>query len=199
MNLLMVMANLARNILKSFVKSGLILEPNHYCLYLLLVYLLSSSEVMLMFATVILCRVYLNKQIQLLAEHMASLTQDVERQQSHSMASTTAIYGHQPPMIPQNTLVMENDRVESQVYIRNGPGDNNLFCSPAPYSYTDNLSVPPNSISRDYAPKIIDVNYTEGSNDKRWSSKNFPWTKDLEVIFFPFKSICLLCNLVLVY
>lgn len=134
------------------------------------------------------CRVHLKKQIQLLVEHMASLTQDVERQRSHSMASTTAIYGHQPPMTPQSTLVMDNDRVESQVYIRNGPGDNNLFCSPAPYPYTDNLSTPFNPISRDYAPKIIDVNYTEGSNDKRWSSKNFPWTKDLEVFFCPFQT-----------
>ncbi|GJN18956.1 hypothetical protein PR202_gb06177 [Eleusine coracana subsp. coracana] len=91
-------------------------------------------------------RVHLKKQIHLLMEHMASSTQDAERQQSHSMASTTAIYGYHPPMTPHSTLVIDNDRVHSQVYIRNGP----------------------------------DVNYTEGSNDKRWSSTNFPWTKDLE-------------------
>ncbi|KAK3155972.1 hypothetical protein QOZ80_2AG0101190 [Eleusine coracana subsp. coracana] len=86
-------------------------------------------------------RVHLKKQIHLLMEHMASSTQDEERQRSHSMASTTAIYGYHPPMIPHSTLVIDNDRVQSQV---------------------------------------IDVNYTEGSNDKRWSSTNFPWTKDLE-------------------
>lgn len=33
-----------------------------------------------------------------------------------------------------------------------------------------------------YIPKVIDVNYIEGSNDKKWSSRNFSWTKELEVI-----------------
>jgi bloom syndrome protein len=133
---------------------------------------------------VILSRVHLNRQIQLLVEHMASSTQDEARQRSHSMASTTATYGHHPSMSPQSILVMDNDRFQSQVYTRNGPGDRNLFYSSAPMSYTDNLSTPQNSVSRDYAPKVIDVNYTEGCNDKRWSSTNFPWTKDLEVILF---------------
>jgi len=32
-----------------------------------------------------------------------------------------------------------------------------------------------------YKPRIIEVNYIEGSNDKRWSSRDFPWTKKLEV------------------
>lgn len=33
-----------------------------------------------------------------------------------------------------------------------------------------------------YVPKIIDVTDTESSNDKNWSSRDFPWTKNLEVI-----------------
>ncbi|XP_062224119.1 ATP-dependent DNA helicase Q-like 4A [Phragmites australis] len=126
-------------------------------------------------------RVHLNKQIQLLGEYMARSTQDEERQRSHSMASTTAIYGHQPPMTPQSTFVMDTDRFQSQVYIRNGPGNNDFCYSPAPYSYTDNLSTPLTSVLRDYAPKIINVHYTEGSDDKRWGSTNFTWTKELEV------------------
>ncbi|CAH2047817.1 unnamed protein product [Thlaspi arvense] len=32
-----------------------------------------------------------------------------------------------------------------------------------------------------YVPKIINVTYTDGSNDKKWSSRDFPWTKNLEV------------------
>ncbi|XP_062218159.1 ATP-dependent DNA helicase Q-like 4A isoform X2 [Phragmites australis] len=121
-------------------------------------------------------RVHLNKQIQLLGEYMAQSTQNEERQRSHSMASTPAIYGHHPPMTPHNTFLMDNDRFQSQVYTRNGPGNSDLCYSPAP----DNLSAPLNSVSRDYAPRIIDVNYTEGSDDKRWGSTNFPWTKELE-------------------
>ena len=34
-----------------------------------------------------------------------------------------------------------------------------------------------------YVPRIIDVTYTEGSSDKKWSSREFSWTKNLEVIF----------------
>ena len=34
-----------------------------------------------------------------------------------------------------------------------------------------------------YVPRIIDVTYTEGSSDKKWSSREFSWTKKLEVIF----------------
>lgn len=35
-----------------------------------------------------------------------------------------------------------------------------------------------------YVPRIIDVKYTEGSSDKKWSSREFSWTKKLEVIFW---------------
>jgi bloom syndrome protein len=33
-----------------------------------------------------------------------------------------------------------------------------------------------------YIPKYVEVNYIEGSNDKKCSSGNFPWTKKLEVL-----------------
>ncbi|KAK4339909.1 hypothetical protein RND71_041371 [Anisodus tanguticus] len=31
-----------------------------------------------------------------------------------------------------------------------------------------------------YIPKYLEVNYIDGSNDKKWSSRDFPWTKKLE-------------------
>ncbi|CAN4108121.1 unnamed protein product [Withania somnifera] len=31
-----------------------------------------------------------------------------------------------------------------------------------------------------YIPKYLEVNYIDGSNDKKWSSREFPWTKKLE-------------------
>ncbi|KAL3598122.1 hypothetical protein D5086_006040 [Populus alba] len=31
-----------------------------------------------------------------------------------------------------------------------------------------------------YIPSFVEVNYIEGSNDPKWSSTNFPWTKKLE-------------------
>lgn len=139
---------------------------------------------MLICTTAILCRLHLKKQIQLLEEYMSRSTQDEERQRSHSMASTPAIQGHLPPMTPGNTFTVDSSRFQSQVHIRNGPGNSDLFYSPAPYSCSDNLSTPLPSVWREYTPKFIDINYTEGSDDKRWSSTSFPWTKELEVIFF---------------
>lgn len=32
-----------------------------------------------------------------------------------------------------------------------------------------------------YIPKYVEVNYIDGSNDKKWSNRDFPWTKKLEV------------------
>ncbi|KAJ1277835.1 hypothetical protein BS78_04G033600 [Paspalum vaginatum] len=125
-------------------------------------------------------RLHLKKQVQLLDEYMMRSAQDEERQRSHSMASTTAIQGHLPPTTPGSTFIMDNNRFQSQVYIRNGAENSNLCDSPAPYSCSDNLSTPLNSVWREYTPKVIDINYTEGFGDKKWSSANFPWTKDLE-------------------
>lgn len=115
---------------------------------------------------------------------MARSTHDDERQRSHSMAFTTAIQGHHPPMTPRNTFVMDTDRFQSHAYIRNETGNSGLCYSPAPYSYMDSLSTPLTSVQRDYTPRVIDISYTEGSGDKKWSSTDFPWTKELEVIFF---------------
>lgn len=35
-----------------------------------------------------------------------------------------------------------------------------------------------------YIPKYVDVKYVEGSNDKMWSSREFQWTKKLEVCIY---------------
>ncbi|KAL6629187.1 hypothetical protein ACP70R_028952 [Stipagrostis hirtigluma subsp. patula] len=125
-------------------------------------------------------RVHLKKQVQLLGEYIARSSQDEDRQRSHPMASTTAVQGHYPPMTPRSTFVMDAERFQSQVYMRSGPGISDLCYSSAPYSYTDNLNTPSNSFRRECTPRNIDINYTEGSNDKKWSGTNFPWTKELE-------------------
>ncbi|AQK68333.1 ATP-dependent DNA helicase Q-like 4A [Zea mays] len=135
---------------------------------------------MLICATVIPCRLHLKKLVQLLEDHMTRSAQDEERQISHSMASTTSTQQHLPPMTPGSTFTMDSNRFQSQVYVGNGPRDSDLCYSPAPYSCSDNLSTPLNSVWKSYTPKVIDINYTEGSGDRKWSSTNFPWTKELE-------------------
>ncbi|KQJ82682.1 ATP-dependent DNA helicase Q-like 4A [Brachypodium distachyon] len=122
-------------------------------------------------------RAHLKKQTKLLEDYMARSTQDDERQRSHSMA--TASQGHHPPMTP-STSVMDNDRFQSQIYSRNEPVNSGSCYPPAPHPYMDSLNTPLTSVQRDYTRTNIDINYTEGSGDKKWSSKDFPWTKELE-------------------
>ncbi|XP_051217389.1 ATP-dependent DNA helicase Q-like 4A [Lolium perenne] len=124
-------------------------------------------------------RAHLKKQMQILGDYMARPTQDDERQRSHSMASTTAVEGHHPPMTPRSTFVMDNDRFQSQLNFGNEPGNGGSCYTPAPYTYTDSFDTP--SVLRDYTRKNIDITYTDGSGDKKWSSRDFSWTKELEV------------------
>jgi bloom syndrome protein len=125
-------------------------------------------------------RALLKKQIELLGEYTARLTQDEERQQSHSMASTTAHQGHHPTSILSSSFVKDTNIFQSPIYTRNEPGESGLCFSSAPYSYMDGLSMPLPSVQRDYTPRAIDISYTEGSGDKQWSSTHFAWTKELE-------------------
>ncbi|VAH32494.1 unnamed protein product [Triticum turgidum subsp. durum] len=123
-------------------------------------------------------RAHLNKQIQILGDYMARPTQDDERQRSHSMASTTAAEGHHPPMTP--STFVDNNRSQSQFYDMNGPWDGGSCYTPAPCTYMDS-NIPLTSVQRDYTRRNIDISYTDGSGDKKWSSTDFPWTKELEV------------------
>uniref|UniRef100_A0A0E0KQU8 DNA 3'-5' helicase n=1 Tax=Oryza punctata TaxID=4537 RepID=A0A0E0KQU8_ORYPU len=125
-------------------------------------------------------RALLKKQIELLGEYTARLTQDEERQKSHSMASTTAHQGHHPTSIRSSSFVKDTNIFQSPIYTRNAPGESGLCFSSAPYSYMDGLSMPLPSVQRDYTPRAIDISYTEGSGDKQWSSTHFSWTKELE-------------------
>ncbi|XP_040379717.1 ATP-dependent DNA helicase Q-like 4A [Oryza brachyantha] len=125
-------------------------------------------------------RALLKKQIELLGEYTVRLTQDEERQMSHSMASTTALQGHHPIVNQSSSCVKDTNRFQSPIYMRSEPTNSGLCFSSAPYSYMDGLSTPLPSVQRDYNRRIIDINYTEGSGDKRWSSTHFAWTKELE-------------------
>uniref|UniRef100_A0A453C0B8 DNA 3'-5' helicase n=2 Tax=Aegilops tauschii subsp. strangulata TaxID=200361 RepID=A0A453C0B8_AEGTS len=139
---------------------------------------LGLPVLILIFSVVIHCSAHLNKQIQILGDYMARPTQDDERQRSHSMASTTAAEGHHPPMTP--STFVDNNRSQSQFYDMNAPWDGGSCYTPAPCTYMDS-NIPLTSVQRDYTRRNIDISYTDGSGDKKWSSTDFPWTKELEV------------------
>ena len=43
--------------------------------------------------------------------------------------------------------------------------------------------------------EVIDVTDTESSNDKKWTSSDFPWTKNLEVIGYLSSAVPLFTSL----
>ncbi|GMH23928.1 hypothetical protein Nepgr_025771 [Nepenthes gracilis] len=128
-------------------------------------------------------RLQLNKQIQLLERHIRSASADQERQNSHFSASTTNILNTQYETPRTACFRMDSMRLDSQNNVFDLPGSSDRYnLSSVAASSVDRCgfsSVP--LVRETYMPSIVDVNYIEGSNDKTWSSRDFPWTKKLEV------------------
>ncbi|KAJ4756645.1 ATP-dependent DNA helicase RecQ [Rhynchospora pubera] len=112
-------------------------------------------------------RFHLKKQIELLSKHLQVLTsQEVDRQFSHSMASSATT--------PAGSFSIDTESFHYQVYIRNESANGSSTCYTPP---------PPSSLyeREPYTPQIIDVNYIEGSADGKWKGRDFSWTKELEI------------------
>jgi len=125
-------------------------------------------------------RSQLNKQVQQLEKYIQSGNLNEERQKSHFSASTAPstsyVYG-----TPQQSAPCNGSKgYDTQAYMGNGTFDS-AFQSLPSFS-VDKYSISSGPVERDaFIPKIIEVNYIEGSGDKRWSSHDFSWTKELEV------------------
>ncbi|CAM8986358.1 unnamed protein product [Rhodiola kirilowii] len=116
----------------------------------------------------------LNKGIQELEKHL-NLIQKEER---HSAFATTPMpFQYQTP--PMSMSKSHPVGFGSQVHTTNESGANGNWNSPVG-SYCSS-SIPLERDPREpYIPKVIEINYTEGSNADTWSSGSFPWTKKLE-------------------
>lgn len=127
-------------------------------------------------------RLHLNKQIQQLEIHLRSVSVE-ERKQSNFSASTSTPWAQfQSPSAA--TFGIDPMRFDAQVHLRNEPGIYEKWNTPSvSFSSMDRGGATPYPLEREpYIPKLIEVNYIEGSSDKKWSSGDFPWTKKLEVL-----------------
>ncbi|XP_050942878.1 ATP-dependent DNA helicase Q-like 4A isoform X2 [Cucumis melo] len=126
-------------------------------------------------------RVHLNKQIQLLERHISLDAVNEERRRSHLFATTVTpkTFHFETPQGAEfrtdaklNTSYIHQDLEPRRIEPWNSMGS----------SYVDErFGMSSGPVEREpYIPKVIDVNYIEGSNDKKWSSRNFSWTKELE-------------------
>ncbi|XP_010480423.1 PREDICTED: ATP-dependent DNA helicase Q-like 4A [Camelina sativa] len=114
-------------------------------------------------------RLQLKKQIQQLENHI----RDKDSKKSQFLSSTaTRTFQYETPK--STSYKMDHPQTD----FRPLPSDQGRYVS-------DSWNMPRDSsfsVEREqYVPKIIDVTYTEGSSDKRWSSHDFPWTRKLEI------------------
>ncbi|KAL4580725.1 hypothetical protein LXL04_016927 [Taraxacum kok-saghyz] len=129
-------------------------------------------------------RITLNKQIQQLEKHLQSRTVDHERPKSNFTPHTATRYETTPTFASR----VDATRLDDQFHMYNETdGSNNRwdsYSSSVSYSSASNNNFSVSSSStmerESYIPKYVEVNYIEGSDDKNWSKRDFPWTKKLE-------------------
>ncbi|XP_024961474.1 ATP-dependent DNA helicase Q-like 4A [Cynara cardunculus var. scolymus] len=125
-------------------------------------------------------RLMLNKQIQQLEKHLQSRPVD-EKRSTSNFGAYTASRAFQYETPPTFASRVDPTRLD-QFYMHNETdGPNRWNSSSVSYSSVGNVSVSSAPMEREaYVPKYVEVNYIEGSDDKNWSKRDFPWTKKLE-------------------
>uniref|UniRef100_A0A7N0TXR1 DNA 3'-5' helicase n=1 Tax=Kalanchoe fedtschenkoi TaxID=63787 RepID=A0A7N0TXR1_KALFE len=123
-------------------------------------------------------RLQLNKRIQELEKHL-NVKQKGERQ--NAFTTTPMAFQYQTPTASKSTS--HHMEFGSQVRTNDELGGYGNWNS-STFSQIDSYcasSVPLERETREpFIPKVIQINYIEGSNDDTWSRGNFPWTKKIE-------------------
>ncbi|KAF2589588.1 hypothetical protein F2Q70_00041881 [Brassica cretica] len=119
------------------------------------------------------------KQIQQLENHI----RDKERETSKFLSSTaTPSFQYETPKATNRN--MNHPQTDSRAqFSEQGRYASDSWNMPRDSSFSvDRYGLSSAPVEREqYVPRIIDVTYTEGSSDKKWSSRDFPWTRKLEV------------------
>ncbi|MCO5608167.1 hypothetical protein L7F22_062373 [Adiantum nelumboides] len=135
-------------------------------------------------------RLVLNNEIQLLECHLQSLAFHDERRipqfcagvsPANGVSADTSSAGGQGSLV---TPIRTNESYgvqfvnHSQNFMPSGPGGEVMFGM-------DSLKTPSPSLSTFQTPiprvQVESVNYSEGSGDKQWSKREFPWACELEI------------------
>ncbi|KAI3445622.1 hypothetical protein Pfo_002287 [Paulownia fortunei] len=126
-------------------------------------------------------RQQLKKQIQQLEKYLHTTLVNEERKMSHFSASTATPMAFQyetPPTVP---FRIDPTRLDSQFQANNEHYGFDRWGSSSKFYSADGFGVSTAPLEREpYVPKYIEINYIEGSTDKKWSSREFAWTKKLE-------------------
>ncbi|XP_073065854.1 ATP-dependent DNA helicase Q-like 4A isoform X1 [Primulina eburnea] len=126
-------------------------------------------------------RQQLNKQIQQLEKYLRSTSVNEERMPpnfSAFKATKMAFQCETPPTVP---FRIDPKKLDSEFQVNNEPDRIDRWGSSFSFYSTDRVGISAASVGREaYVPKYIEVNYIEGSTDKKWSSREFSWTRELE-------------------
>ncbi|KAI3515692.1 hypothetical protein L1887_14595 [Cichorium endivia] len=119
-------------------------------------------------------RLQLKKQIQLLKQYCQSILMDDEGcKSSFSAYTSTRDFKYQTPLA--FTSRIDPIRLDDQF------GYNKWDPPSISCSSVGNFGIFSTPMEREpYVRKNVKVNYIDGSDDKKWSKKDFPWTKKLE-------------------
>ncbi|XP_055816296.1 ATP-dependent DNA helicase Q-like 4A isoform X2 [Solanum dulcamara] len=134
-------------------------------------------------------RSQLKLQIQHLEKFLQTVSGNEERKTSQCSASTlTSGFQYETPSAFQYATPssfpsrINPTRLDTQF---SGYNESNHFdnwnASSLSFDATGGYGLSTAPVEREpYIPKYLEVNYIDGSNDKKWSSRDFPWTKKLE-------------------
>ncbi|KAK4739629.1 hypothetical protein R3W88_003326 [Solanum pinnatisectum] len=134
-------------------------------------------------------RSQLKLQIQLLEKFLQTVSGNEERKMSQCSASTlTSAFQYETPSAFQYATPssfpsrINPTRLDTQFSGYNESSHfDNWNSSSLSFDATGGYGLSTAPVEREpYIPKYLEVNYIDGSNDKKWSSRDFPWTKKLE-------------------
>ncbi|KAL7157320.1 hypothetical protein ABFS83_02G070000 [Erythranthe nasuta] len=127
-------------------------------------------------------RQQLKKQVQQLEKYLNTTSVNEDRNMSQFSASTTAPRAFQFDTPSTMPFRIDPRRLDSQFQANNEPYGFDRWGSSSTSFSADGFGTSTAPFEREpYVPKYIDINYIDGSNDKKWSSREFSWTKELEV------------------
>lgn len=142
-------------------------------------------------------RFQLNKQIKHLEKYILLDNEECKSNFSAYTVTTARALQYATPL--SFSARINPIRLDDQFYTHNKTDGNNNKWDSSAFSCSSvgnfgDFSAP---IERNYIRKYVEVNYIEGSDDEKWSKRDFPWTKKLEVCtIFIFWLFCTGLNLV---
>ncbi|XP_059313580.1 ATP-dependent DNA helicase Q-like 4A isoform X2 [Lycium ferocissimum] len=127
-------------------------------------------------------RSQLKLQIQHLERFLQTVSSNEERKMSQCSASTlTSAFQYETPSAFPSRINPVRLDTQFSGYNESSHFDN-WNSSSLSFDMTGGYGLSTAPVEREpYIPKYLEVNYIDGSNDKKWSSRDFPWTKKLEV------------------